>query len=127
MAKQVTVATGTATQRIVAQRLQHWAWGQRRAAVLGHGLALQPVVATPSGPTVRRKAKAAKRFAKLGRLRPSRVGRRGRVVAGAMLPALTYNASIRGVPPSLDKTSMKWEHAFAGLLPRAVLVASLLR
>ena len=64
-------------------------------------------------------AKATRRFGKLARVRPSAVARKGKVVAGALLLALTYDAAIRGTPPTLERTLAKWEHACTGILPRA--------
>ena len=91
----------------------------RRATALCHGLACKPVVVGRADPTVRRVARAAKRFAKLSRRRPSRKGRKGSVVAGAVLPSITYDAPIRGAPPALEKVRMNWEHAYTAVLPRS--------
>ena len=99
--------------------MQGWAGTQSRAAVLGHGLALRPVVAKSADPARRRMIKVSRRYRKLTRLRPTVAARRGKVVTAAILPALTYDAAIRGLPPSLERTLRKWELAHTGLLPRA--------
>ena len=119
LAKQATVASTCHAQAAVKRHLQGWAGSQARAAVLGHGLALRQVVAKATDPTARRLRKATRRYRKLGRLRPKVPSCKGRVVNAALLPALTYGAAIRGMPPSLERTLAKWEHAFTGILPRA--------
>jgi hypothetical protein len=87
--------------------------------VLGHGLALKQVVASTADPTAKRLLKAIRRDRRLGRLRPKAVARKGKVVNAALLPALTYDAAIRGIPPTLERTLATWEHAYTGILPRA--------